>query len=57
MSLIVNDTEVESVTFNGVELDKIIYDGVVVFEKIKESYLIHFTVDSSATSFEIRREW
>lgn len=56
MSLIVNDTEVESVTFNGVELDKIIYDGVVVFEKIKESYLIHFTVDSSATSFEIRRE-
>ena len=56
MSLIVNDTEVESVTFNGVELDKIIYDGVVVFEKIKESYLIHFTVDSLATSFEIRRE-
>ena len=56
MSLIVNDTEVESVTFNGVELDKIIYDGVVVFEKIKESYLIHFTVDSSATSVEIRSE-
>ena len=57
MSLIVNGTEVETVIYNGVELDKVIYDGVVVFEKIKESYLIHFTVDSSATSFEIRREW
>ena len=56
MSLIVNDTEVKSVTFNGVELDKIIYDGVVVFEKIEGSHLIHFTVDSTATSFEIRKE-
>lgn len=56
MSLIVNDTEVESVIFNGVELDKVIYDGVVVFEKITGSYLMHFTVDSTATSFEIRKE-
>ena len=56
MSLIVNDTEVESVTFNGVELDKVTYNGVVVFEKVKDSFLVHFTVDSSATSFEIKKE-
>ena len=56
MSLIVNDTEVESVIFNGVELDKVTYNGVVVFEKVKDSFLVQFAVDSTATSFEIRRE-
>lgn len=32
MSLIVNGTEVEKITFNGVDLDKVICDGVVVWE-------------------------
>lgn len=56
MSLIVNGTEVETVIYNGVDLDKVIYNGVVVFEKVKDSFLVQFTVDSTATSFEIRRE-
>lgn len=43
----VNNTEITDVVFNGVNLDKIIYNGVVVFEKKSgpsETYLTQFQI-------------
>lgn len=52
MSLILNGTEVGQVIYNNVDLDKVIFDGEIVFEKainepFLDGYLLYMPVDAS----------
>lgn len=52
MSLILNGTEIGQVIYNNVDLDKVIFDGEIVFEKainepFLDGYLLYMPVDAS----------
>ena len=51
MSLILNGTQVENITYNGVDLDKVIFNGVVVWESF--SLLDFYTTSNGDGTYTI----
>ena len=52
-NLIFDGNKPKTITYNGYDVNKVIWDDTVVWKKEVATYLKQFTVPSTATSFTI----